>query len=205
MLTEKEQRILDYISQSLKTKGYAPTVRDIRSALGIKSTATVFSYIERLEKKGVLIRESGKSRTLRLGDVDEDGSGTGAAVSGSMRIPILGRVRAGLPILAEENLDGYVDFTPARHIDSALFALRVVGTSMIEAGILDGDIVIVESASTADEGEMIVALIDDSATVKMFYREGNMFRLEPRNKAMQPIYTKELSVLGRVVASVRYY
>ena len=122
-----------------------------------------------------------------------------------MRIPILGRVRAGLPILAEENLDGYVDFAPDRHIDSALFALRVVGTSMIEAGILDGDIVIVESASTAEEGEMIVALIDDSATVKMFYREGNMFRLEPRNKAMQPIYTKELSVLGRVVASVRYY
>ena len=203
MLTEKEQRILDYISQSIKTKGYAPTVRDIRSALGIKSTATVFSYIERLERKGYLVRESGKSRTLRLGGTEEDG---GAAASGaSMRIPILGRVRAGLPILAEENLDGYVDFAPDRHIDSALFALRVVGTSMIEAGILDGDIVIVESASTAEEGEMIVALIDDSATVKMFYREGNMFRLEPRNKAMQPIYTKELSVLGRVVASVRYY
>lgn len=201
MLTEKEQRILDYISQSIKTKGYAPTVRDIRSALGIKSTATVFSYIERLERKGYIVRESGKSRTLRLGTEEESGTCSGA----SMRIPILGRVRAGLPILAEENLDGYVDFTPARHIDSALFALRVVGTSMIDAGILDGDIVIVESAATAEEGEMIVALIDDSATVKVFYREGNMFRLEPRNKAMQPIYTKELSVLGRVVASVRYY
>lgn len=199
MLTEKEQRILDYIKETIEANGYAPTVRDIRSALDIKSTSTVFSYLERLENKGYIVRETGKSRTIRI---DEDGTGM---PSQGLRIPIIGRVRAGLPVLAEENLDGYVNFVPDRRVTSPLFALRVVGSSMIEAGILDGDIVIVEQCSTAEDGDRIVALIGDEATVKDFYREEDGFRLQPRNRDMRPIYTKELSVLGRVMASVRYY
>ena len=198
MLTEKEQRILDYIKGTIDANGYSPTVRDIRNALGIKSTSTVFSYLARLEDKGYIVRESGKSRTIRIDDQD-------TPPSQIIRVPILGRVRAGLPILAEENLDGYVNFIPNRRTDAELFALRVVGSSMIEAGIIDGDIVIVEQSSTAEDGDRIVALIDDEATVKDFYREEHGFRLQPRNRDMRPIYTKELTVLGRVIASVRYY
>lgn len=199
MLTDKEQQILNYIKETIESKGYSPTVRDIRGALGIKSTSTVFSYLERLESKGFIVRETGKSRTIR---VDDDGGG---APPLCLRIPIIGRVRAGLPILAEENHDGYVNFVPDRRTASDLFALRVVGSSMIEVGIMDGDIVIVEQCTTAEDGDRIVALIGDEATVKDFYREEDGFRLQPRNRDMRPIYTKELSVLGRVIASVRYY
>lgn len=201
MLTDKEQLILNYIKDTLTAKGYSPTVRDIRSALGIRSTATVFSYLERLENKGYIVRESGKSRTIRI---DEDAELPGSDVS-AVRVPILGRVRAGLPILAEENLDGYVSFVPERRHAEDLFALRVIGSSMIEAGILDGDIVIVERCSTATDGDRVVALIEDEATVKDFYREENGFRLQPRNRDMRPIYVKELSIIGRVIASIRYY
>ena len=199
MLKEKEKRILDYIRETIETKGYSPTVRDISRALDIKSTSTVFSYLARLEEKGYIVRESGKSRTIR---VDEDGNGVASL---GMRVPIIGRVRAGAPILAEENFEGFVNFAPVRRVNSDLFALRIVGTSMIEAGILDGDIVIVEKCSTANDGDRIVAMIGDEATVKDFYREENGFRLQPRNRDMRPIYTQELTVLGRVIASVRYY
>lgn len=200
MLTEKEQRIFDYIKGTLETKGYAPTVRDICNALNIKSTSTVFSYLARLETKGYIIRETGKSRTIR---VDEDGNGV---VPLGIRIPIIGRVRAGLPVLAEENFEGFVNFVPDRRVASELFALRVIGSSMIEAGILDGDVVIVEQTPTAKDGDTVVALIGDDATVKEFYREeGGGFRLQPRNRDMRPIYTNELVILGKVIASVRYY
>lgn len=199
MLTDKEQRILDYIRDIIESKGYSPTVRDISKALDIKSTSTVFSYLARLEEKGYIVRETGKSRTIRI---DDEESGVSSA---GMRIPIIGRVRAGLPVLAEENLEGYVNFVPDRRVRSDLFALKVVGSSMIEAGILDGDIVIVERCSTAEDGDRVVALIGDEATVKDFYREEDGFRLQPRNRDMRPIYTKELAILGKVIASVRYY
>ncbi len=153
----------------------------------------------RLEDKGYIVRETGKSRTIR---VDEDGNGVASL---GIRIPIIGRVRAGLPVLAEENFEGYVTFVPDRRVNDELFALRVIGSSMIEAGILDGDIVIVERCSTAEDGDRIVALIGDEATVKDFYREEDGFRLQPRNRDMRPIYTRELTVLGKVIASVRYY
>ena len=199
MLTEKEKRVLDYIRDTIKTKGYSPTVRDISRALDIKSTSTVFTYLAKLEDKGYIVRESGKSRTIR---VDEDGNGVASL---GVRIPIIGRVMAGNPNLAEQNFEGYVNFVPDRRVNDELFALRIVGTSMIEAGILDGDIVIVEKCATASDGDRIVALIGDEATVKDFYREEDGFRLQPRNRDMRPIYTKELTVLGKVIASVRYY
>lgn len=196
-LTEKEKRVLDYIVDQIKAEGFSPTVRDIRSALGIKSTATVHSYLRSLEEKGYIEKQSGKSRTLKPKSMF-----TGPITN---QIPIVGRVTAGQPILAVENFDGFIDFTEKGHKAEDLFALRVTGTSMIEAGILDGDVVIVRQQSYAENGDIVVALIDDSATVKTFYREGGHFRLQPENSTMAPIIVDELLILGKVVASLRYY
>ncbi len=195
-LTEKEREMYQYIGKVMEEKGYAPSVRDIQNALGIKSTATVHSYLGRLEEKGYIQKEQGKSRTLRVG----------AETSASVRVPILGQVAAGLPILAEQNCEGHVDFCPPRGLARAeLFALRIKGESMIEAGIMNGDIVIVSRTSYVENGDIAVALIDDEATVKTFYRENGGFRLQPENRTMKPIYADELYILGKVVASVRYY
>lgn len=196
-LTDKERRMLDYITATIRENGYSPSVRDIRNALGIKSTSTVHVYLERLEKKGFLQKENAKSRTLRVEGVNPDVS----------KVPLVGRVTAGTPILAEENLEGYVTFSmPGAHSsDPSLFALRVTGTSMIGAGILDGDIVIVRRESSAENGEIVVALIDDEATVKTFYKENGHYRLQPENPTMKPMIFDDLLILGKVVASVRYY
>lgn len=196
-LNEKERKMLDYITESIKSEGYSPSVRDIRSALGIKSTATVHAYLERLEEKGYIQKQNGKSRTLRI---EEEFRAPAAR-----QVPIIGRVTAGMPILAVENFDGYVDFTEGKYSKEELFALKVTGESMIEAGIFDGDIVIVRQQNVAENGEIVVALVDDSATVKTFYREDGHFRLQPENSTMEPIIVESLSVLGKVVASIRYY
>ena len=196
-LTETEKKMLDYIRECIKCDGYAPSVRDIQKSLNIKSTATVHSYLSRLEDKGYIKKQSGKSRTLTTSDE--------LAGPAARQVPLIGRVTAGLPILAVENFDGYIDFTEGTNDPSALFALRVQGDSMIEAGILDGDIVIVRQQSVAENGDIVVALIDDSATVKRFYREDGHFRLQPENRTMKPIIVDSLSVLGKVVASIRYY
>lgn len=196
-LTDKERKMLDYITESIKAEGYSPTVRDIREALGIKSTATVHAYLSKLEEKGYIQKQTGKSRTLRI---EEE-----LTPPSAMQVPLVGRVTAGMPILAVENFDGYVDFTDGKYSKEELFALKVTGSSMIEAGILDGDIVIVRQQSVAENGEMVVALVDDSATVKTFYKENGHFRLQPENSAMEPIIVDSLSILGKVVASIRYY
>lgn len=199
-LSEKEQRILDYIKDNIGKNGYSPSIRDIRRDLDIKSTSTVHMYLERLEKKGYIQKENGKSRTLRV-------EGAAPTEGGSLtKIPIVGRVTAGLPILAVENHDGYITYPFSKGIAGReLFALKVIGTSMIEAGILDGDIVIVERTPVAENGEIIVALIDDEATVKTFYKEKGHYRLQPQNSTMEPIIVDSLSVLGRVIASIRSY
>ena len=196
-LTEKEKKMFDYISDTIRNEGYSPTVRDIREALGIKSTATVHSYLMRLEDKGYIQKKSGKSRTVKPNE----------AYSGPVtrQVPIIGGVTAGQPVFAVENFDGYVDFTEGSYAKDELFALRVTGSSMIDAGILDGDVVIVRHQSVAENGEIVVALIDDSATVKTFYKEDGHFRLQPENKTMEPIIVDSLSILGKVVASIRYY
>ncbi len=199
-LTQKEKEVFGYISECVKKNGYAPSVRDICSAVGIKSTSSVHDYIRRLEAKGYIKKSSGKSRALSIeGEVASD--------YGKMkRVPILGRVTAGQPILAVENHDGYVDFPAVMAKGkSNLFALRVMGESMIEAGILDGDIVVVESKRYADDGEIIVAMIEDEATVKRFYRDNGRIRLQPANHTMQPIYAQEVIVLGKVIANFRFY
>ena len=201
-LSEKEQLILDYIKNVIEDKGYSPSIRDIRRDLDIKSTSTVHTYLEKLEKKGYIQKEDGKSRTLRV-----DSLVTGQAASPRPIIPIVGRVTAGMPILAVENHDGYVayPFDTKGAAGRQLFALRVTGTSMIEAGILDGDIVIVERCQVAENGEIVVALIDDEATVKTFYKEDGHFRLQPENSTMSPIIVESLSILGKVIGSIRSY
>ena len=199
-LTDREREIYNYILNAIKNEGYSPSVRDICNALNMKSTSTVHTYLERLERKGMIQKESGKSRTLRI-------ENEGIHSSSTVRVPILGKVAAGMPILAVENYEGYIDFPrPNSNVTSNdMFALRIQGDSMIEAGILDGDLIIVEKRTTAEDGEIIVALVDDEATVKTFYREADCFRLQPENRAMEPIYVRELLVLGKVVASMRFY
>lgn len=199
-LTQKEREIFEYISDCLQKNGFAPSVRDICAEVGIKSTSSVHEYLRRLEAKGFIRKSSGKSRALSI-------QNDGKSESGKMkRVPILGKVTAGQPILAVENHDGYVDFPATMARGKAnLFALRVMGESMIEAGILDGDIVVVESVRYADDGEIVVAMIEDEATVKKFYRDKGRIRLQPANRTMDPIYAKEVTVLGKVIANFRFY
>lgn len=203
-LSEKEQQIYDYIRENIRKNGYSPSIRDICSALGIKSTSTVHTCLEKLEKKGYIQKENGKSRTLRIEGVSPEEPGERESFT---RVPILGRVTAGQPILAVENYEGFIRYpeSPRPTPAGELFALRVRGTSMVEAGILDGDIVIVEKTSTADNGDIVVALLDDEATVKTFYKENGHFRLQPENRTMFPIIVNSLMILGKVVTSIRYY
>ncbi len=193
-LTDKEQRMLDYISEVIETEGYSPSVRDISRALGIRSTSTVHLYLHKLEEKGYIIKEQGKSRTIR---VDGASARTG--------VPIIGQVAAGLPIFAEENFDGYIDFKAEGYDRSKLFALHVKGQSMIDAGILDGDLLIVYATDYAENGDIVVALVDNEATVKEFHKEKGHYRLQPKNETMEPIIVKNCRILGVAVASLRYY
>ena len=196
-LTAAEKRVYECVARSIAERGYAPSVRDICEQLGYKSTSTVHLYLGRLEQLGYIQREDGKSRAISLASHAQRGRG----------IPLLGRVPAGIPILAEENFDGYVDFVPndTKYDKNNLFALRVSGTSMLHAGILDGDLVIVDKRDYAENGDIVVAMIEDEATVKTFYRENGYFRLQPQNPEFEPIVVKELSILGKVIASVRYF
>ena len=194
-LKPKEQKVYDYIAKSLRENGYAPSVRDICRDLGYKSTSTVHMYLNRLDMFGYISKDDGKSRALKMND------GSAPKVSA---VPLLGVVTAGAPILASENLEGYVGFIGNGDGES-LFALRVRGESMIEAGILDGDIIIAEKTCYAENGEIVVAMIDDEATVKRFFREGGKYRLQPENSSMQPIICDEVLILGKVVAIQRNY
>ena len=194
-LTRGEQRTYDFLSHFIEENGFPPSVREIRDALGLASTSTVHFYLSRLAEKGYVEKESGKSRSLRLvAELPRDS------------VPLLGSVRAGIPNLAEEHLEGYV-----RYVDSdlypaeSLFALRIVGTSMIEAGILEDDVVIVCRDILPENGEIVVALLENEATVKTYYKENGQFRLQPENASMKPIFVKELTILGKVVACIRNY
>lgn len=200
-LTPREKEIYDYIIETIKNDGYAPSVRDICAALNVKSTSTVHAYLTKLEEKGAITKSAGKSRTLRVDESNPHKSST------TLRVPILGKVAAGMPILAVENYEGYIDVPKpsSRMTGNDLFALKVQGESMIEAGIMDGDLLVIEKCNTATDGEIVVALVEDEATVKTFYKEDGRFRLQPENSSMKPIYAKEVIILGKVVASMRFY
>lgn len=197
-LTNNEKAVYEYIQDKITYDGYAPSVRDIAAALGIRSTSTVHAYMRRLEEKGYITKEQGKSRAVKIerkGEPDK-----------MLRVPILGKVAAGMPITAIQSCEGYVDYPVSMSRGkNSLFALRVQGESMINAGILDGDIVVVENRRYADEGEIVVALIDDEATVKRFYHDNGRIRLQPENNKMKPIYCTDVMILGVVIANFRFY
>lgn len=199
-LTPKEKIFYDYITNTLRTEGYAPSVRDIQQALNVKSTSTVHAYLQRLEEKGYIRKSDRKSRSLRVSDPVPSSQDTA-------HVPLVGTVAAGMPILATQNIEQYIDIPLfSRSLrDKDLFALRVKGESMIEAGILPGDIIVVNRDAQISNGEIVVALIDDEATVKTFYQENGHFRLQPENSTMEPIIVKELSILGKVVSVLRFY
>lgn len=197
-LNKKEKLVFDYLVRSINENGYAPSVRDIGADLGIKSTSSVHLYLHNLEAKGFIEQDANKKRTIRI-------CSPYAHVAG--KVPLLGAITAGNPILAVENFEGYVDlpWNSAKYSSNELFALKVRGESMIEAGIFDGDIVIVRKCAYAENGQIVVALIEDEATVKTFYKENSHFRLQPENKTMSPIIVENVSLLGIVVASFRQY
>lgn len=195
-LTKKQQAVLSFLQERAES-GLPPTVREICTAAGIKSTSTVHAYLKTLEDGGYISRQSGLNRAIRV-------NAPQAAKPMPGRVPLLGRVTAGMPILAVEEVEDYVPYTG--HLDvKDLFALRVCGTSMINAGILDGDVVIVQRTPTAENGDIVVALIGEEATVKRFFKEDGHFRLQPENPEFAPIIVPEVAVLGRVISLVRYF
>ena len=200
-MNHKERAVYEFIIDTIKKEGFSPSVRDIKMALDIKSTSTVHAYLEKLEKKGYIQKEAGKSRTIRVDNVDASGRRT------SIRVPIVGQVTAGIPILAIENHDGYLDFPIYKqsYLNARLFALKIRGDSMIEAGIMHGDYVVVEKRNYAENGEIVVALIDDEATVKKYFVEDGTIRLQPCNPTMRPIVVKDATVLGKVISVLRFY
>jgi repressor LexA len=207
-LTKRQQEIFDYIKTYSARYGYPPTVRDIGKAVGLTSSSTVHAHLANLEKLGLLRRDPSKPRAIEL--LDRATRDARAAVSGvigrvapTAGLPVVGHVAAGQPILAEENIEEYVAVPPAAGGDDGEYVLRVRGDSMIDAGILEGDYVVVRPQETAGDGEIVVALVGEEATVKRFFRESDHVRLQPENQTMEPILTKDVRVLGRVVGLFR--
>ena len=199
---DKQQQILSFIEKQVSQKGYPPTVREICEAVGLNSPSTVHGYLKRLEKNGHIIKENGSSRGIRLVNVPKNIS---SMEKEYLEVPVIGRVSAGLPILAEENLERTFPLPMDFAKKNDIYMLRVRGESMINAGILDGDYVIVEKCEVASNGQMVVALVDDSATVKTFYKENGHFRLQPENDHMEPIITQSVSILGKVIGVYRLF
>jgi len=192
--SEKKMQILDFIRREIDDKGYPPSVREICLAVGLKSTSTVHAHLNRLEEEGYIRRDATKPRALELTDT--------ATVRGRS-VPLVGRVTAGMPILAQQNIEEYYMLPQNLVGGDEVFILSVQGESMIEAGILDGDFVIVRRQSHTENGDIVVAMIDDEATVKRIFYEKTRVRLQPENSTMQPIYAREVTVLGRVIALFR--
>ena len=200
-LTKRQQEIFDFIKKYSAGHGYPPTVRDIGKAVGLASSSTVHAHLANLEKLGLVRRDPTKPRAIELLDRAVDAAKN--AVSGHSGLPLVGRVAAGVPITAEENIEDYIDVPPILGGDEGQFILAVRGDSMVDAGILDGDFVVVRPQDTAADGEIIVALVEDEATVKRFFREPDHVRLQPENKTMKPIIARDVSILGRVVGVFR--
>ena len=197
-LSAKQEEILEFIKQEILSRGYPPSVRDICQAVGLKSTSSVHAHLEKLEEYGYIRRDPAKSRTIEILD-----DTFGAQRKDMVNVPEVGTVAAGMPLLAEQNITDYIPI-PAEMLPNAeTFILRVRGESMINAGIFNNDRLIVERQNTAHNGEIVVALIDDGATVKRFYKEKGHVRLQPENDAMDPIIVSDCRVLGKVVGLFR--
>lgn len=189
-LTESQRKVFEFLRKEAG-KGVPPSVREICAATGLKSTSTVHAHLKTLEKLGYIERESGINRSIRIGGTPN-----------VAQVPILGKVTAGVPILAVENFEDYIPFTEKSGKD--LFALHVSGLSMKDAAIMDGDYVVAEAVQTANNGDIVIAMIEEEATVKRFFREGNAVRLQPENDDFEPIISEEVQILGKVIAVVRY-
>ncbi len=197
-LTERQLEILTYIKQEIKTKGYPPSVREIGSAVGLSSSSTVHAHLNKLEEKGYIRRDPTKPRAIEVSD--------GSSHSKEMvDVPIVGRVTAGMPILAVENIEDTFPLPFDFLNTDDVYILKIQGDSMNNAGIIDGDLVVVKKQSTAQNGDIVVALLGDEATVKRFFREENHIRLQPENEMYEPIITRDAVVLGKVTALVRRY
>lgn len=199
-LTERQRAILDFIQSEIQRKGYPPAVREIGEAVGLSSSSTVHAHLSHLEELGYIRRDPTKPRAIEVLAGSDNPS---LYYQSLVRVPVLGRVAAGQPLLAEENVDDYFplprNFGPVEEA----FMLKVRGDSMIEAGIFDGDLVVVEHTGHADNGDIVVALIEGEATVKRFFREKESIRLQPENPRYAPIYAREVTVVGKVVGLVR--
>lgn len=197
-LTERQRQVLQYIKDEIRAKGYPPSVREIGEAIGLSSSSTVHGHLARLEEKGFIKRDPTKPRALEV--LGETGS---LPFKRTLNVPVLGRVTAGQPIFADQNIEDHfplpVDFVR----DEDVFFLTVQGDSMIDAGILNGDMVLVRRQQTAHNGDIVVALIEDEATVKRFFKEHGHFRLQPENRFMDPIIVSDVQVLGRVIGLIR--
>lgn len=212
---EREQRILNYMREEIRAKGYPPTVREICESLGIKSTSTVHKDINHLVQQGHIKKDPSKPRALMLVDVEQEAESTPVAPPADsvlpadvVEVPLVGRIAAGTPILAEQNIEDSFP-VPARYVSGGTnFMLTVRGESMIEAGIMDGDYLLVEQQNTANNGDIVVAMIDgfeSEATVKTFYKETDHIRLQPENASMSPIILQDVKILGKVKGVFRYF
>lgn len=199
-ITAKQQEILDYIKEEILKRGYPPAVREICEAVKLKSTSSVHSHLETLEKNGYIRRDPTKPRAIEICDDNFQ-----MVRTEMVSLPIIGQVAAGQPILAEQNIESYFP-VPAELVPSGeSFVLKVKGDSMINAGIYNGDRIFVNSCNTAKNGDTVVALIDDSATVKTFYKENGHIRLQPENDTMEPIIVDDCEILGKVFGVFRLY
>ncbi|WP_461811182.1 transcriptional repressor LexA [Faecalimonas sp.] len=197
-ISQKQSEILEYIKSEILKRGYPPAVREICEAVNLKSTSSVHSHLETLEKNGYIRRDPTKPRAIEI--IDDMFNLTRREL---VQVPMIGHVAAGEPLLAQENIEDYFPIPAEFMSNNPAYMLKVKGESMINAGILDGDYVLVEQCNTASNGQMIVALIDDGATVKTFYQEKDMYRLQPENDTMSPIIVRELTILGKVIGVFR--
>ena len=199
-ITAKQQEILDYMKEQILNRGYPPAVREICEAVNLKSTSSVHAHLESLEKNGYIRRDPAKPRAIEI--VDDNFNITRREMS---YVPMIGTVTAGQPILAVENIESYFPI-PVEYLPNAeTFMLRVKGDSMINAGIFDGDQILVKKQNYAKNGDFVVALIEDSATVKAFYKEDGFYRLQPENDTMDPIIVNEVEILGKVIGLFRVF
>jgi repressor LexA len=197
-LTKRQREILTYVMSSMQQRGYPPSVREIGAALGLTSSSTVHSHLTALEKKGFIHRDPSKPRAI---EILKDGASQ--PPKRVVNVPVLGRIAAGHPLLAEENVEDVFPLPRDLVREDAAFILRVRGESMIEVGILEGDYLVIRQQATANNGEIVAALLGDEATVKRFYRERDHIRLQPENRTMAPILTRDATILGKVVALIR--
>lgn len=199
-ISDKQREILEYIKAEILNKGYPPAVREICEAVKLKSTSSVHAHLETLEKNGYIRRDPTKPRAIEI--VDENFNLTRREM---VNVPIVGRVAAGEPILAVENIENYFPIPAEFMPNEQTFILQVQGESMVNAGILDGDYILVEQQTTANDGDMVVALVDDSATVKTFYKENGYYRLQPENDFMEPIIVSDVMIMGKVIGIFRFF